>query len=58
VENTIGRLCAEKKDELALIEEEYARGRKGRNKKTIGMLDTKLEVYRQWLLGLSIVSFT
>jgi type I restriction-modification system DNA methylase subunit len=54
VENTIGRLCAEKKDELALIEEEYARGRKGRNKKTIGMLDTKLEVYRQWLLGLSI----
>ena len=54
VENTIGRLCTEKKDELALIEEEYARGRKGRNKKIIEGLDTKLEVYRQWLLSLTI----
>ncbi|MDQ3100601.1 MAG: Eco57I restriction-modification methylase domain-containing protein, partial [Bacteroidota bacterium] len=54
VENTVGRLCKEKKDELALIEEEYARERKGRSKKSIGMLDTKLEVYRQWLLGLTI----
>ena len=54
VENTIGRLCSEKKDELALIEEEYARGRKGRNKKTIEGLLTKLEVYRDWLLSLTI----
>lgn len=54
VENTVGRLCTEKKDELALNDEEYARGRKGRQKKTIQELDTKLEVYRQWLLSLTI----
>jgi type I restriction-modification system DNA methylase subunit len=54
VENTVGRLCAEKKDELAINDEEYARGRKGRQKKTIEMLDTKLDVYRDWLLSLTI----
>ncbi|MBL8003099.1 MAG: N-6 DNA methylase [Flavobacteriales bacterium] len=54
VENTVGRLCAEKKDELAIIDEEYAKGRKGRQKKTIQELDTKLDVYRDWLLSLTI----
>ncbi|MBP6574676.1 MAG: restriction endonuclease subunit M, partial [Flavobacteriales bacterium] len=54
VENTVGRLCAEKKDELAINDEEYARGRKGRQKKTIEALDTKLDVYRDWLLSLTI----
>jgi type I restriction-modification system DNA methylase subunit len=54
VENTVGRLCMEKKDELALNDEEYARGRKGRQKKTIQELDTKLDVYRDWLLSLTI----
>lgn len=54
VENTVGRLCAEKKDELGLDDEEYARGRKGRQKKTIEALDTKLDVYRDWLLSLTI----
>jgi len=54
VENTVGRLCAEKKDELGLDDEEYARGRKGRQKKTIHELDTKLDVYRDWLLSLTI----
>lgn len=54
VENTVGRLCTEKKAELALVDEDYARGRAGRQKKTIQELDTKLEVYRQWLLGLTI----
>ncbi len=54
VENTVGRLCAEKKDELAINDEEYARGRKGRQKKTIQELDTKLDVYRDWLLSLTI----
>jgi type I restriction-modification system DNA methylase subunit len=54
VENTVGRLCTEKKDELALNDEEYAKGRKGRQKKTIQELDTKLEVYRDWLLSLTI----
>ncbi|MBP6390165.1 MAG: Eco57I restriction-modification methylase domain-containing protein [Flavobacteriales bacterium] len=54
VENTVGRLCTEKKDELAIIDEDYAKGRKGRQKKTIQELDTKLEVYRDWLLSLTI----
>jgi len=54
VENTVGRLCTEKKDELALNDEEYARGRKGRQRKTIQELDTKLDVYRDWLLSLTI----
>jgi type I restriction-modification system DNA methylase subunit len=54
VENTVGRLCAEKKAELGIDDEEYARGRKGRHKKTIQELDTKLTVYRDWLLGLTI----
>lgn len=54
VENTVGRLCAEKKEELALTDEEYARGRKGRQKKTLEALLTKLDVYRDWLLSLTI----
>lgn len=54
VENTVGRLCTEKKDELGIDDEAYARGRKGRQKKTIQELDTKLTVYRDWLLGLTI----
>ena len=54
VENTVGRLCAEKKDELGIDDEAYARGRKGRQKKTIQELDTKLTVYRDWLLSLTI----
>jgi type I restriction-modification system DNA methylase subunit len=54
VENTVGRLCADKKEELGIDDEEYARGRKGRQKKTIQELDTKLTVYRDWLLSLTI----
>ncbi|MBK6944198.1 MAG: Eco57I restriction-modification methylase domain-containing protein [Flavobacteriales bacterium] len=54
VEHTVGRLCTEKKDELGVLDEEYAKGRKGRQKKTIQELDTKLDVYRDWLLSLTI----
>jgi len=54
VEHTVGRLCTEKKDELGVLDEEYAKGRKGRQKKTIQELDTKLDVYRDWLLALTI----
>jgi type I restriction-modification system DNA methylase subunit len=54
VEHTVGRLCTEKKDELAMVDEEYAKGRKGRQKKTIEALLTKLDVYRDWLLALTI----
>lgn len=54
VENTIGKLCDEKKTELGFKEEEYFKGRKNRNKATIGKLVTILDTYRDWLLQLTI----
>ncbi len=51
VDNTIGRLCKEKKDKLGIIEEEY---RIGRHKKTKENLLTLLDEYRKWLLQLTI----
>ncbi|REE08342.1 N-6 DNA methylase [Winogradskyella pacifica] len=54
VENTIGKLCDEKKTELGFKEEEYFKGRKNRNKATIAKLVTILDDYRDWLLQLTI----
>ncbi|WP_242521388.1 Eco57I restriction-modification methylase domain-containing protein [Tamlana sp. s12] len=54
VENTIGKLCDEKKNELGFKEEEYFKGRKNRNKRTIEKLVHTLDVYRDWLLQLTI----
>ncbi|MFD2551691.1 Eco57I restriction-modification methylase domain-containing protein [Bizionia sediminis] len=54
VENTIGKLCEEKKTELGFKEEEYFKGRKNRNKATIEKLVLILETYRDWLLQLTI----
>ncbi|WP_439152265.1 Eco57I restriction-modification methylase domain-containing protein [Winogradskyella sp.] len=54
VENTIGKLCEEKKTELGFKEEEYFKGRKNRNKATITKLVTILDNYRDWLLQLTI----
>jgi type I restriction-modification system DNA methylase subunit len=53
VDNTVGKLCTEKKAELELIEEEYTTDRK-RTKKTIQPLFDKLTTYRNWLLQLTI----
>ena len=53
VENTIGKLCEEKKSELAINEEDYITDKK-RQKKTIKDLVDKLEIYRKWLLQLTI----
>lgn len=53
VENTIGKLCEEKKLELAINEEDYSTDKK-RQKKTLKNLLTKLEDYRKWLLQLTI----
>ena len=53
VENTIGKLCEEKKLELSLNEEDYSTDKK-RQKKTIKDLVDKLETYRKWLLQLTI----
>jgi type I restriction-modification system DNA methylase subunit/REP element-mobilizing transposase RayT len=55
VENTIGKLCEEKRAALEIIDEEYAKGRKNRKKDTIAALDKKLTDYRNWLLSLTIL---
>jgi type I restriction-modification system DNA methylase subunit len=55
VENTVGRLCEEKRKELKLIDEEYTKGRKNRKKETIRSLDKKLDDYCNWLLSLTIL---
>ena len=51
VENTVGKLCEEKKTELRIDDEEY---RPNRQKKTKKELLDKLEQYRVWLLQLTI----
>ncbi|GAB7256848.1 Eco57I restriction-modification methylase domain-containing protein [Polaribacter sp. OB-PA-B3] len=54
VENTVGKLCEEKKVALGIKEEEYFKGRKNRNKSTITKLVDLLDTYRDWLLQLTI----
>ncbi len=53
VDNTVGKLCADKKIELQLNEEDYITDKK-RQKKTILDLSEKLNSYRKWLLQLTI----
>ncbi len=53
VDNTVGKLCSEKKAELELIEEEYSTDSK-RSSKTRQQLFNKLTAYRNWLLQLTI----
>ncbi len=55
VENTVGKLCQEKRNELKIIDEEYAKGRKNRKKDIVKTLDEKLTTYRDWLLTLTIL---
>jgi len=54
VDNTVGKLCTEKKTELDIQEEEYLKSRKGRTTKKLKELQEKLATYRQWLLQLTI----
>ena len=54
VENTVGKLCEEKKTELGFQEEEYFKGRAKRPKKKITELVQLLDDYREWLLKLTI----
>ncbi|WP_233899750.1 Eco57I restriction-modification methylase domain-containing protein [Tenacibaculum piscium] len=54
VDNTVGKLCTEKKIELGIKEDDYFKGRKNRNKTTIIKLVSFLDVYRDWLLKLTI----
>ncbi len=55
VENTLGKLCEEKRANLGIIDEEYTKGRKNRKKDIIRQYDKKLDDYRNWLLSLSIL---
>jgi type I restriction-modification system DNA methylase subunit len=55
IETTIGRLCIEKRKELGIVDEDYAKGRKNRRKETIKELDEKLKKYQEWLLSLTIL---
>ncbi len=55
VENTVGKLCSDKRNELQIIDEEYAKGRKNRKKEIVRTLDKKLDEYRNWLLTLTIL---
>jgi type I restriction-modification system DNA methylase subunit len=53
VDNTIGKLCSEKKVEINIIEEDYFTDKKRTNKTKQPLLE-KLTVYRNWLLQLTI----
>ena len=55
VENTVGKLCEAKRNELKIVDEEYAKGRKNRRKETIKELDEKIKKYQEWLLSLTIL---
>lgn len=55
VENTVGKLCEEKRNEFGIIDEEYAKGRKNRKKEIVKELDNKLTEYREWLLNITIL---
>tara|TARA_R110002020_G_scaffold293535_5_gene509219 strand:- start:151536 stop:154763 length:3228 start_codon:yes stop_codon:yes gene_type:complete len=54
VENTVGKLCEEKKAQLSFEEAEYFKSRKGRNKDTLKKLVDILDTYRDWLLQITI----
>ena len=54
VENTVGKLCEEKKTEFEIVEEEYSTDKK-RQQKTLKNLLNKLDDYRAWLLQITIV---
>ncbi len=53
VENTVGRLCAEKKAEMGIDEAEYFAD-KNRQTATKKRLLDQLTMYREWLLGITI----
>jgi len=53
VENTLGKLCTEKKNELGINEAEYSSDRK-RQKATITKIEKRILDYRNWLLSLTI----
>ena len=54
VENTVGRLCAEKKKELNIVEDEYNSDQRRQMQTKKRLLD-QLQQYRDWLLQITIL---
>ncbi len=54
VENTVGRLCAEKKQELHIVEDEYFSDQHRQLQTKKRLLD-QLQQYRNWLLEITIL---
>ena len=54
VENTVGRLCSEKKHELGIVEEEYFSDQRRQMQTKKRLLDL-LQQYRDWLLQITIL---
>lgn len=54
VENTVGKLCQEKKDQLGFKEEAYFEVKKGTHQNTKKQLLEVLDNYRAWLLQITI----
>ena len=54
VDNTVGKLCEEKKEEFRIDENEFDKERKGRKKATLKKLSQQLDDYRSWLLQITI----
>ncbi len=53
VENTVGRLCTDKKAELQINEQEYFADKQRKSNTKKALLE-KLDAYRQWLLQITI----
>ena len=54
VENTVGRLCAEKKQQLHIVEDEYFSDQRRQMQTKKRLLD-QLKQYREWLLQITIL---
>ena len=54
VENTVGRLCAEKKQQLNIVEDEYFSDQRRQMQTKKRLLD-QLQQYREWLLQITIL---
>lgn len=53
VDNTVGKLCIDKKAELGIVEEDYFTDKKRSNKTKLSLAQ-KLTAYRDWLLQITI----
>ncbi|MGP4714871.1 MULTISPECIES: Eco57I restriction-modification methylase domain-containing protein [unclassified Psychrobacter] len=56
VENTVGKLCKDKKDELAIVDEDFVKPNKltAKAKGILKLQSAALETYRDWLLQITI----